>query len=121
VCDVDTAGIEVTGDGRYVTDKVRAWCTVPPRTHTLEAWLEFSTSRWGGWTMPEFPARSSIIPDEEGVTLRVRLPCREGHYRAAWRTHGRGPAVPGHPNGIEFDKVDGDYGATAVDASQCAG
>ena len=119
VCETDSGSIR-TIDG-YVVGKVTAKCYVPPREHVLEAWLEYSTSRWGGFTMPRFPLRDTTIPDTEGVTLWPRLPCKPGYYQTKWRIHGRGPAVPDHQNGIGFDEVDGDYGSTYIDADQCAG
>lgn len=51
----------------------------------------------------------------------MSLPGKEGSYRAAWRTTGRGPALADNPNGIEFDRFDGDLPATFVDADECVG
>lgn len=120
VCEVNTRGIEVEDYGESVADVVTVTCEVSPVSHRLETWLEYSTSRYGGWTMPRFPRSSGAIPDSvEGVSLRVTLPCREGYYRTAWRTTGAGPELPDHPDGIPFDVVDGDFGSTAVTAEQC--
>jgi hypothetical protein len=121
VCEVDTRGVQVTEDGQRVTDIVTARCNVPPVEHRIDAWLEYKTSVWGEGRMPRFPEWSTVIPDAEGVSVRVWLPCREGYYRAVWRTTGRGPAMADHPRGIPFDELDGDMGSTHVDAAECAG
>ncbi|MGH3913610.1 MAG: hypothetical protein ACRDTC_09385 [Pseudonocardiaceae bacterium] len=121
VCDVDTRGIEVERDGAVIADVVTARCDVPPTQHRLDAWLEYRSGAWGGWTMPRFPEGSSLIPDVEGVAVRVTLPCKEGYYRAAWRATGRGPALPDHPRGIEFDIADADLGHTRINTEDCEG
>lgn len=120
-CSVDTRGIR-PDDGAVVVDYVTASCDRPPLRHKFEAWLEYSTSRRGGYTMPRFPAGPSwIIPDQEGVTLRVELPCRPGWYRTAWRTTGVGPASAEAHEGVEFDLRDGDFNPTDIRAEDCRG
>lgn len=122
LCDVDTRGVEVESGGAFVVDVVTATCQPPgPLEHKFEAWLEYKPGVWGDWTMPRFPRQSFTVPGQEGLRLRVELPCKEGYYRAAWRTTGRGPALPDHPNGIEFDRLDADFGSTRVDGADCRG
>lgn len=116
-CSVDTRGIR-PDDGAVVVDYVTATCDKPPRQHKFEAWMEYSSSRRGGFSMPRFPAGPVwVIPDREGITLRVELPCRPGWYRTAWRTTGIGP----EPDNTPFDLIDGDFFPKEIRAEQCRG
>lgn len=121
VCHVDTRGVRVESDGTLVADVITARCQIPPREHKLEAWLEYRSGIWGDWTRPRMPNVLRGVPDAEGRPVRVELPCKPGYYRAAWRATGRGPALPDHPAGIPFDHLDGDFGSTHVDATECKG
>jgi hypothetical protein len=104
-CWIDTRGIKQ--EGPLVTDVIIAKCdgdpTHAPKSHTLEAWLEYKPNGVGhGWKIYESRLKPGI-PDASGISLTISEPCRTGDWMPYWKAYGVdstgkwfGPDEPDH-------------------------
>jgi len=89
-CQVDTRGIRQ--EGAFVTDVVTARCNTDPakapRSHTLEAWLEYSSNDGATYKRYESRLGFGVPDDEEGVSVQIAGRCHDGKWRSAWKAYG---------------------------------
>lgn len=114
-CREDTRGIRV--EQGVVTDVITVTCDEPrPRTHTLDAWIEYSSDSDEKWRRAGEVETTSAIPDADGLPLHIEAwECVSGQYRAAWRVNG----TSGDPGETLFSRKGGDWSGTPVSADEC--
>jgi hypothetical protein len=64
-----------------VVDELRVWCSPPPATHTLTARMLYR--RVGDYAPLGRAVFTDRIPDTNGFTVSVHVPCVSGWYRAS--------------------------------------
>ncbi|MGQ0777254.1 MAG: hypothetical protein ACT4NY_23040 [Pseudonocardiales bacterium] len=110
-----------------MTDVVIAKCGVEPKSrpqdHYIEAWIDHRAAG-GEWMQvtSKRDAYSQVVPDAEGIEIRVSAPCREGEYRSSYYVEGTGaPIPPDYPEGRDFEVEYTDhFGASTYSVGDCA-
>lgn len=85
-CTIDTRGIH--HESALVTDVVTVRCHPSPRSHNLEAWLEYRRETGNSWMPVGEPELRGTVPDAEGFSVRIAQRCQTGWWRTAWKTYG---------------------------------